>query len=217
MTLSLDAALADVPVIAILRGLTPSDAEAIGEVLVEAGVRVLEVPLNSPEPLESIRILSKLLAGRAVVGAGTVLDTRSVDAIAAAGARFAVAPNTVVDVIERCRAVGLEPIPGVGTATEAFAAITAGASRLKLFPASTYGPGHLKALRDVLPVDVEVFAVGGVGAGNLADWHGAGAAGVGAGGSLYRAGVPAPEVGECAAGFIEQARLTWQALPPDTP
>lgn len=210
MTLSLDSALAEVPVFAILRGLTPTEAPAIGEVLVEAGVRVLEVTLNSPEPCESIRILSDSLAGRAIVGAGTVLTTGNVDAIVAAGARFAVAPNTLADIIKQCRAAGIEPIPGIATATEAFTAIAAGATRLKLFPASTYGPGHLKALRDVLPTNVEVFAVGGVGEKDLAGWYAAGAAGVGAGGNIYRARDSSRDVGARAKLFIEQARNIWR-------
>lgn len=211
MTLSLETALADVPVIAILRGLTPPDAPAIGEALVQAGVRVVEVPLNSPEPFESIRILSDSLAGRAVVGAGTVLDPGEVDAIAAVGARIAVAPNTNTNVIERCRALGLEPIPGVGTATEAFTAIKAGAKYLKLFPASSYGPEHLRALREVLPIRTEVFAVGGVGPSELMLWRKAGAAGVGVGGNIYRAGATAEDVAVHARAFIEQAREVWPA------
>lgn len=211
MTLSLETALAQAPVIVILRGLTPPDAPAIGEALVQAGVRVVEVPLNSPEPFESIRILSDSLAGRAVVGAGTVLDAGEVDTIAAAGARIAVAPNTDTDVIGRCRALGLEPIPGVGTATEAFTAIKAGATRLKLFPASSFGPAHLRALREVLPIGTEVFAVGGVGPGELMLWRKAGAAGVGAGSNIYRAGAAVEDVAVRAHTFIEQAREVWPA------
>jgi len=211
VTLSLETALAEAPVIVILRGLTPPEASVIGEALVQAGVRVVEVPLNSPEPFESIRILSESLAGRAVVGAGTVLDPGEVDTAAAAGARIVVAPNTDAAVIGRCRALGLEPIPGVGTATEAFTAIKAGATRLKLFPASSYGPAHLRALCEVLPIRTEVFAVGGIGPGELMLWHDAGAAGVGAGSNIYRAGAIAADVAAHARAFIEQAREVWSA------
>lgn len=214
MSLSLAAALAEAPLIAILRGLAPPDAAALGEALVAAGVRALEVPLNSPEPLESIRILHACLEGRAVVGAGTVLSVGDVDAIAAAGARFAVAPNTVAEVIARCRVAGLEPIPGFATPTEAFAAIAAGATRLKLFPASTHGPGHLKALREVLPTGVEVFAVGGIEPRDLSVWRDAGAAGVGVGGSIYHGGQSAEDAGMRARAFIEQTRKVWGGAKP---
>lgn len=190
----LDDYLADLPVVAILRGIEPDEAVAIGEALIAAGVRVLEVPLNSPAPLQSISQMATALAGRAVVGAGTVLKEQDVDAVADAGGMIAVAPNTAANVIRHARTRGLEPFPGVMTATETFAALEAGATRLKLFPAASLGTSHLKAVSAVLPDDVSVFAVGGVGAGNLRKWLEAGAAGVGIGSDIYRPGDTAETV-----------------------
>lgn len=190
----LDDYLADLPVVAILRGIEPDEAVAIGEALIAAGVRVLEVPLNSPAPLQSISRMATALAGRAVVGAGTVLKEQDVDAVADAGGMIAVAPNTAASVIRHARTRRLEPFPGVMTATEAFAALEAGATRLKLFPAASLGTSHLKAVSAVLPDDVSVFAVGGVGAGNLRKWLEAGAAGVGIGSDIYRPGDTAETV-----------------------
>lgn len=181
-------ALAACPVVAIVRGIRPDEAVAHAEALFSAGVRGIETPLNSPEPLESIRRLSEALGDRMVVGAGTVLRPEDVDAVAAAGGRIIVAPNTAPDVIRRAVELDLDPAPGFATATEAFAAIDAGARHLKLFPATTYGPDHLRQLRAVLPPDVKVWAVGGVGAGQMADWWAAGARAFGLGGELYRPG-----------------------------
>ena len=176
------------PLLAILRGLTPGEAGPIGAALFDAGVRCIEVPLNSPDPLDSIRILSEALGDRCLIGAGTVLDPDGVDAVKAAGGALIVTPNTNTAVIGRAVALGLAVVPGFATATEAFAAVKAGARALKLFPASTYGPGHLKALRSVLPRDVAVYATGGVGAADFAGWRAAGAIGFGIGGELYRPG-----------------------------
>ncbi|MEN7535568.1 2-dehydro-3-deoxy-6-phosphogalactonate aldolase [Aurantiacibacter flavus] len=195
MSLTLEDALAKVPVIAILRGIKPHEAPAIGSALVDAGILAMEVTFNSPDPLGSVRALCKTLSGRAVIGVGTVLSEQEVRASNKAGARFVVSPNMDPRVIGCSCDLGMKPLPGVATATEAFAAIEAGATALKLFPAATYGPRHLKALKDVLPAEVKVFAVGGVGEPNISQWMEAGASGFGIGSSLYSAGRTAEEVG----------------------
>jgi 2-dehydro-3-deoxyphosphogalactonate aldolase len=178
------------PIVAILRGVKPDEVVAVAEALHDAGVRVIEVPLNSPEPLESIARLSRALGDRCLCGAGTVLTPEQVDAVKAAGGRLIVTPNTDPAVIARAVDQGLVAMPGFATASEAFAAIKAGARSLKLFPAATYGPGHLKALKSVLPAAVPVFAVGGVGPAEVAAWRAAGADGFGVGGEIYRPGDP---------------------------
>lgn len=186
--MTLDDALAELPVVAIARGLQPAEAAAHGEAFLAGGVRVLEVPLNSPQPLESIRRLADAMAGRMVIGAGTVLRAEDVDAVCEAGGTLIVSPDTNPAVIARAVALGLDPAPGFATATDAFAAIRAGARRLKLFPAVTYGHAHLKQLKAVLPPDVQVWAVGGVGPADLAGWRAAGASGFGIGSEIYRPG-----------------------------
>ena len=182
------------PLIAILRGVRPEEVLEVAAALREAGIGAIEVPLNSPSPLESISRLAVSFGDGCLCGAGTVLSAAEVDAVHAAGGRLIVTPNTVAAVIERAVALGLLVVPGFATATEAFAALGAGAGLLKLFPAASYGPAHLKALREVMPADVAVFAVGGVSAANAAAWRQAGCAGLGVGGDLYRAGHPAGEV-----------------------
>lgn len=186
-------ALSVCPLVAILRGITPDEVLEHSEILYAAGVRAIEVPLNSPDPLISIARLAAAFSGRAICGAGTVLAPGQVDAVAQAGGRLIVSPDTDASVIQRTVELGLASAPGFATATEAFAAIAAGARHLKLFPASTYGPGHLRQLRAVLPDDVAVLAVGGVGADNMLDWWKAGAEGFGLGSELYKAG-QSPEV-----------------------
>ena len=181
---------------AILRGIRPGEVVGIGEALVQAGLRIIEVPLNSPEALASIEKLASSVGDRALIGAGTVLDKRSVDAVAAAGAKFAVAPNTSPEVISRALDLGIEPMPGFMTPTEAFSALSAGARHLKLFPASSLGFGHISALRDVLPVDCRIWAVGGVSASNVSQWVASGAYGVAVGGSLFRPGHSAADARE---------------------
>ena len=190
------------PVIAILRGLTPAEAPAIGEALVAAGIRLIEVPLNSTDPFASIRALQRGFGSEALIGAGTVLDTQAADRLADTGARLLVTPNTDPAVIRHARALGLVPVPGFFTISEAFAAIAAGARHLKLFPASTAGTGHIKALREVLPADVAVWAVGGVDRGNARDWMQAGAAGVALGSALFRPGDSAAVVAERARAIV---------------
>ena len=204
--MTLDDALAETPIVAIIRGVRPQEAEAVGEALVAAGVRVIEAPMNSPEPLRSIRILADALAGRAVVGAGTVLSPDAVDQVADAGGALVVSPDTRPGVIRRTRERGLEPLPGFATATEAFQAYDAGARLLKLFPASTYGPGHVAALKAVLPSDAVVMAVGGVGPASMADWWAAGVRGFGLGGDLYKPGFSPEEVRERAEAAVAAVR-----------
>jgi 2-dehydro-3-deoxyphosphogalactonate aldolase len=206
----LDTALADLPLFAILRGLVPEEAEAVGDALHAAGIRAVEVPLNSPRPLDSIARLADRFRGRMAVGAGTVLTADEARAVAAAGGVFAVAPNTDAEVIDAALAAGLVPIPGVATATEALAAIRAGAVHLKLFPAGTYGPGHVKALLPVLPASVRIYAVGGVGPAAMAEWAAAGAAGAGLGGELFKPGMSAADVGGRARTAAEAARAAWR-------
>jgi len=193
------------PVIAILRGVTPAEVVAIGAALVAAGVRLIEVPLNSPDPFASIAALQAEFGGEALIGGGTVLDLPSVERLSQTGATLMVAPNADPDVIARAIALGLEPLPGFLTPSEAFAAIAAGARRLKLFPASSAGAAHLRALREVLPAEVGVWAVGGVDVDNLGAWIGAGAEGLALGGSLYRPGNSAAGV----AGKATQIVAAW--------
>jgi len=178
----------------------------VAEALYEAGVRGIEIPLNSPDPLESLRILTAAFGKEMACGAGTVLNIQAVQAAAEAGATIIVAPNTRGDVIRKAVSLGLDPIPGVATATEAFDAIDAGARHLKLFPASTYGPSHLRQLSAVLPPGVCVWAVGGVGPDDLAAWWAAGARAFGVGGELYRPGQTAEETREKAARLAAAAR-----------
>lgn len=181
-------ALSECPVVAIVRGVTPDEVVAHAEALYAAGIRGVEVPLNSPEPLESIRRLCAAFSDRMVVGAGTVLRPEKVRQVAEVGGRIIVSPNVSLSVIGRALTLGLDPAPGFATATEAFQACDAGARHLKLFPAVTYGPAHLRQLKAVLPADVTVWAVGGVAAGDFADWWAAGARAFGLGGELYRPG-----------------------------
>ena len=187
---------------AILRGIRPHEIIDVAAALVERGVHATEVPLNSPEPLDSIQRLAAAFGERCLCGAGTVLQVAQVDQVHAAGGRLLVAPNTDPAVIARALALGMVPMPGVASATEAFAAIAAGARELKLFPASSYGPGHLRALRAVLPPQVRMHAVGGVDEHNAGQWLEAGVDGFGLGGNLYRPGMSAAEVGARADAFL---------------
>ncbi|MEO1000362.1 MAG: 2-dehydro-3-deoxy-6-phosphogalactonate aldolase, partial [Pseudomonadota bacterium] len=177
-------------------------AEAVGRALLAAGVRRIEVPLNSPEPFESIARLAAAFGEEAEIGAGTVVEAADVARVAEAGGRLLVAPNADPEVIGVAVGLGLRAVPGVFTATEAFAALAAGASALKLFPAVQAGPAGLKALRDVLPPATEVYAVGGIGPADFADWTAAGATGFGIGSALYAPGRTAEEVGRRAAEMV---------------
>src|ERR1700759_2404822 len=181
-----DALLAELPLVAILRGVTPARIEAIAAVLFEEGFRAIEVPLNSPEPLKSIALLAKQFGDRCLTGAGTVLAPEDVTRVADAGGKLLVTPNTIPAVISRGVEQGLTVMPGFYTPSEGFAAVAAGARYLKLFPASSGGIGHLQAMLAVLPKTVPVYAVGGVGAGNMSEWRKAGAAGFGLGSDLFK-------------------------------
>lgn len=175
-------------IIAILRGVEPHEVEAHVEALVSAGVSVIEVPLNSPEPFDSIERLIARFAGRAKIGAGTVLEVAEVERLARLGAEIVVSPNADPAVIAATRAAGLESWPGVFTPSECFTALKAGATGLKFFPATLIGPAGLAAIKAVLPKATPLYAVGGAGAENFADWLKAGATGFGIGTALYRPG-----------------------------
>ena len=200
------------PAIAILRGIKPGEAAAIGSALVDAGVQMIEVPLNSPDPFASIAVLQKEFGANALIGAGTVLDTASVERLAETGAGLLVAPNTDARVIARGVALGLDVLPGFLTPSEALVAIEAGARRLKLFPASSAGSAFLKAMREVLRAEIGIWAVGGVDAANAAQWLGAGAEGVALGGALYRPGIDPAEVGRRAQALIAAIHSTENNL-----
>ena len=201
-----DALLYELPLVAILRGVSPDRVIEIGQILHDAGIRAIEVPLNSPDPFDSVARLAAYFGDACVCGAGTVLTRGDVDRVFAAGGSMVVSPNTDPSVIGRTLDRKMIAIPGFATASEAFTAIAAGASSLKLFPANTYGPGHLKALRSVLPGAVRVFAVGGVGADQVAQWVQAGAAGFGFGSELYRPEYASDEISERARKLVEAVR-----------
>ncbi len=174
--------------VAILRGITPDVAASAGTVLVDAGISMIEVPLNSPQPFESIRRLVDACGPDITIGAGTVLSADDVDRVAQAGGRLIVSPDCNVDVIRRTKSLGMLSYPGVFTPTECFRALREGADVLKFFPGSLLTPEGLKAVRVVLPESTRVFAVGGAGAENFGEWLAAGADGFGLGSALYRAG-----------------------------
>ena len=199
-----DAALLQCPLVAILRGVKPDEVEAVGEALVAAGFRAIEVPLNSPDPLSSIARLAQALQGRAVIGAGTVLTTQQVADVAAAGGTIIVSPNADTAVIRAARDRGLVALPGIATPSEAFAALAAGANALKLFPAEASKPVVLKALRAVLPPGTRVMPVGGITPDNMSGWLAAGAAGFGLGSALYQPGDDAETVARQARAFVEK-------------
>jgi len=192
--LTFETAFAQCPLVAILRGLRPDEAPAIGAALVGAGFTLIEVPLNSPEPFESISRLVKGLSGMAIVGAGTVLTVEDVNRLADAGGQLCVSPNTNPAVIQAAVGQGMVVLPGYYTPSEAFAALDAGAAGLKLFPADGAPPAMLKAHRAVLPQDTKVLAVGGINTANMAEWKAAGADGFGLGSNLYRPGKSAADV-----------------------
>jgi len=190
------------PLVAILRGVEPDEVVAIGTALVETGFRIIEVPLNSPNPLESIRRLAENFGDQALIGAGTVLDPGSVQDISEAGGRLIVMPHAGDAVVREAKSRGLHAIPGFATPTEAFAMLEAGADALKLFPAEASGPPVLKAMRAVLPKSAPVLPVGGITPEKMAAYREAGAAGFGLGSALYKPGMSAAEVAENARRFI---------------
>jgi 2-dehydro-3-deoxyphosphogalactonate aldolase len=185
--------LARCDLVAILRGVTPEEVVPVGEALAEAGFAVVEVPLNSPRPVESIRRLVAHFGERLLVGAGTVMSAAQVATVADAGGRLAVLPHASEAVVRAARGRGMIAVPGFFTPTEAFAMLAAGADGLKLFPAEAASPAVLKAMRAVLPAGTAVLPVGGIDAGNIAAWRAAGAAGFGIGSSIYKPG-DTPEI-----------------------
>lgn len=191
------------PLVAIVRGVTPAEAEAIGDAIEQSGMRIIEVPLNSPDPLDSIERLAKRFGDHLLVGAGTVLDPADVARIRDVGGRIIVSPDANRAVISAASSAGLIVSPGYFTPSEAFAAIRAGATALKLFPAEAASPAVLKAQRAVLPKDVPVLIVGGVQPGNMRPWRDAGAAGFGLGGGLYQAGQSPAETLEKARAYVK--------------
>jgi len=203
---ALAAAIAQCPLVAILRGVKPTEVVAIADALIDAGFSMIEVPLNSPDPLDSIALLARRYGPEVLVGAGTVLNLTDVENVRGAGGRLMVAPNVAPPVIRASVAAGMVSLPGYFTPTEAFEALDAGAHGLKLFPAEGASPAYLKAQRAVIPKAVPVFAVGGVSVDNLAQWFAAGADGAGLGSALYQPGLSAQDVGSRAAEFARRAK-----------
>jgi 2-dehydro-3-deoxyphosphogalactonate aldolase len=200
---SAESASVTIPVVAILRGLTADRASSVGTALRAAGIRILEVPLNSPEPYKSIEILAAESGQDCLVGAGTVLNLEHVERTHSAGGRLMVSPNTNPAVIRAALARGMQVMPGFATASEAFAAVEAGAQILKLFPAATYGPKHLRALREVLPPGTNIYPVGGIGAADVGLWLEAGAAGFGFGSELFKPQFTLEEIAARAARVVQ--------------
>jgi len=192
--------------IAILRGIRPDEVEAVGKVLYDAGFRVIEVPLNSPEPFESIRVLRNILPADCMVGAGTVLSPAQVLQVKDAGGELIVMPHSAPDIIRAATAAGLASAPGVATVTEAFAALAAGADILKMFPAEQLGPAVVKAWRAVIPTSVMLVPVGGITPASLAEFTAAGASAFGLGSALYKPSMTAEQVKKNAEAFVS----AWQ-------
>lgn len=194
------------PLVAILRGLLPAEAQAVGEALVESGFRTLEVPLNRPGALECIATLARTLPADAIVGGGTMLTVADVETVHAAGGRLMVSPNCDVAVIRRAVELGMLCAPGVATPTEAFAALQAGAHALKLFPAEMVGHGGIKALKSVLPAGTDLWPVGGITPESMAPWKKAGATGFGIGSQLFAPGTSAADVLQRGRAYVQ----AWQ-------
>ncbi len=204
----LEAALQHLPLVAILRGVKPEEVEAIADAVYAEGFRVIEVPLNSPDALDSIARLARRMPADAVVGAGTVLSVQAVADVQAAGGRVIVMPHADVEVIRAAKARSLFCVPGAATPTEAFAAVNAGADAVKLFPAELITPTIVKAMRAVLPKALKLLPVGGITPDNMSPYVKAGAAGFGLGSALYAPGLTAAEVAQRAKAFAQG----WRAL-----
>jgi len=200
--------LQSLPLVAILRGLRPEEAGPVGAALVEAGFRILEVPLNSPQPLDSIARLVDDLGDACLIGAGTVLSVAQVKDVASAGGRLIVMPHADADIIAAAKRENLLCVPGVATPSEAFAALRAGADGLKLFPAEQLPPAVVKAWRSVLPAATALLPTGGITPQRLADYHAAGASGFGIGSALYAPGRAVSEVARRAGEFV----VAWNAI-----
>jgi len=198
--------LDECPLVAIIRGVTPDEVEAVGDVLYAAGIRIIEVPLNSPDPFASIGRLAKRLGARALIGAGTVLQPEQVEQVRDVGGQLIVSPNTYVAVIEATVAAGMVSSPGFFTPSEAFEALRAGAHALKLFPAEAATPAVVKGQRAVLPKDVPLIVVGGVTPANMKPYLDAGADGFGLGSGLYAPGRSLDEVASAARAYVEGVR-----------
>ena len=194
------------PLVAIIRGVTPDEATAIGEALFDGGIRIIEVPLNSPDALKSIGRLAERFGDEALIGAGTVLNSEEVQSVKDAGGRIVVSPNTNSDVIRASVDAGMVSSPGIFTPSEAFAALASGAHSLKLFPAEAASPKVVKAMRAVLPEDVPLLVVGGVTPGSVGEWLDAGADGFGLGGGLYKPGQSREETFQKARAYVEAVR-----------
>jgi 2-dehydro-3-deoxyphosphogalactonate aldolase len=208
--MQIESAVGESALVAILRGVESTRVVQIADVLRATGIRIIEVPLNSPDPFASIAALVAAHGSDCLIGAGTVLDMEAVRKTHAAGGRLIVAPNCDPEVIRGAVQMGMQVLPGIATATEAFSAIRAGATQLKLFPAATYGPRHLQALRAVLPAGVRVFPVGGVGAAEIPAWLAAGAAGFGFGSELFRPEYDLPEIERRARQLVQALRAARQ-------
>lgn len=201
--------LSPLPLVAVLRGITPDEIPAVADALCAEGFRILEVPLNSPRPFESIRRLAAQVGARCLVGAGTVIDPADVVRVRDAGGRLVVMPHADTAVVREAKRLGMICLPGVATPTEAFASLAAGADALKMFPAEAMVPAALRAWRAVLPQGTLVFAVGGIRPDNMAPWWSEGAAGFGTGSNLYKPGVDAARVRSAAAAYA----AAFRALP----
>jgi 2-dehydro-3-deoxyphosphogalactonate aldolase len=210
MAMTLTAAMAELPLIAILRGITPAEAEPIGETLIAAGFRLIEVPLNSPDPFRSIEALAKHFGEKAVIGSGTVMSPADARRTVEAGGRLVVMPHSDAEVIRTAKSAGAWCFPGVATPTEGFAALAAGADGLKLFPGEALPPAVIKAWKAVFPVSVPLMPVGGVTPERIAEYVAAGAAGFGIGSALYRPGASVADVQKRAVLFA----AAWRAAKP---
>jgi len=208
--MQIESVVGESALVAILRGVQPARVVEIAAVLRAEGIRIIEVPLNSPDPFASIAALVAAHGSDCLIGAGTVLDMDEVRRTHAAGGRLIVAPNCDPEVIRGAVQMGMQVMPGIATATEAFSAIRAGATQLKLFPAASYGPRHLQALRAVLPAGVRVFPVGGIGAAEVPAWLSAGAAGFGFGSELFRPEYDLPEIERRARQLVQALRAARQ-------
>lgn len=205
MTMTITEALGTCSLVAILRGITPSEIDAAADILLNAGIRLIEVPLNSPDPLRSIERLARRVGQQALIGAGTVLDRKAAISVRDAGGRVIVAPNSDIAVIATGVALGMTVLPGYQTPTEGFQALQAGAHGLKLFPAEAASPAVLRAQRAVFPAQVPIVVVGGIDADTMVAWHAAGATGFGVGSALYKPGLSSAALANNACRLVASA------------